>query len=90
MDNEMIDCMTEAGLDTIEIRLRRRMEDLLSEGKIEAAEDVEEAIKHLDTVPLCELSDTDKAVIGADFFSRRYKKPIQDIRGRMMGYEGLF
>ncbi len=78
MDEEMIDRMTEAGLDTIEIRLRQRMEDLLSEGKIKAAEDVEEAIKHLDDVSLCELDEKDKAVIGADFFSKRHRTPYSN------------
>ena len=53
MDKDMIDCMTEAGLDTVEIRLRRRMEDLLSEGNIEGAERIEEKIKSLDNIDLC-------------------------------------
>ncbi len=51
--SDIISCMTEAELDTIEIRLRRKMEDMLSEGKIVEAENIEEAIKSLDDVSLC-------------------------------------
>ncbi len=53
MDEEMIDCMTEAELDAIEITLRRRMEDLLSQGEIEKAERIEDKIESLDHVDLC-------------------------------------
>ncbi len=51
---EMSSCMAEANIDTAEIALRRRLEDLLSQGDLEGAEKVEEALENLDNVPVCE------------------------------------
>ncbi len=50
----MLNCLRESEMDTIEIALRKRMETLISEGNIEQAEAVEDAINSLDRVPVCE------------------------------------
>ena len=53
MDKDKISCLTEAELDTYEIHTRRKMEDLLSEGKIAEAEVLKEVIEGLDHVNVC-------------------------------------
>lgn len=47
-------CMLESDTDTIEIALRKRKEELLSVGDIEAADNIESAIRNLDEVSICE------------------------------------
>ena len=50
----MISCLRESELDTIEISLRKRLEVLISEGNIEQAELIEDAIESIDKVLVCE------------------------------------
>ncbi len=51
--------MTEDGLDTIEIRLRRAMENALSRGDISEADEIDRIIRNLDYVPLCAETEHD-------------------------------
>jgi len=54
VDESTINCLRESEVDTVEIALRKRMEDLISQGNIEQAEVVEDTISSLDRVPVCE------------------------------------
>ena len=54
----MLSCLRESEMDTIEIALRKRLEVLISEGNLEQAELVEDAIDSLDKVSVCEESES--------------------------------
>lgn len=54
VSKEKIGCLLESEADTIEIALRRRMENLISAGDIESAESVESTIGSLSRIPLCD------------------------------------
>lgn len=56
VDDRTLNCIRESEVDTIEIALNRRMEDLLSEGDVHTAEIIEETIKSLDKVNICDES----------------------------------
>lgn len=56
MDERTISCLRESEIDTIEIALKKRMEDLLSEGNIDEAEIIEDTIKSLDDIDVCKFS----------------------------------
>lgn len=49
----MANCILESDVDTMEIALRRRMEDLISEGRVDEAESVEDTLGNLDNVSVC-------------------------------------
>ncbi len=49
----MANCILESDVDTMEIALKKRMEELISEGRVEEAENVEDTIENLDNVPVC-------------------------------------
>ena len=53
MDEKVLNCLRESEIDTIEIALRKRMEEYISQGDIEQAEAVEDTISSLDKVPVC-------------------------------------
>lgn len=53
-------CLLEAEKEGIELSLRKRMEQLISEGDIESAESVEDNLKALDRVRECEEEYVDK------------------------------
>lgn len=66
MDERTLSCLRESEIDTIEIALRKRMEELISEGELEQAEAVENTINSLDKVSVCE--EYPGAVGGRRFF----------------------
>lgn len=47
------ECVLESDLDTMELALRKQIENYISQGDLIAAETVEEAMKSLDRVPVC-------------------------------------
>ena len=53
VDETTLKCLRESEIDTIEIALRKKAEDLVSEGELEQAESVESTISNLDKVPVC-------------------------------------
>ena len=53
MDERIFNCLRESEIDTIELALRKRMEEYISQGDIEQAEAVEDTINSLDKVPIC-------------------------------------
>ena len=56
VDERTLNCLRESEMDTIEIALRHRVEDLISNGDIEEAEVVEGVVKSLDGVSVCDES----------------------------------
>ena len=56
VDERTLNCIRESEVDTMEIALRKRMENLLSEGDIETAEVVEATIESLDKINICDES----------------------------------
>lgn len=52
----MLSCLQESELDTIEIALRKRMEDSIAAGNIKEAEIIEDVVKSLDNVNVCNVS----------------------------------
>jgi hypothetical protein len=53
----LISCLRESQLDTIEVALRKEVEDLVSEGKFDQAEIIEEKIESLNYIPVCNTED---------------------------------
>lgn len=47
-------CILESDIDTMEISLRRRMEDLISRGEIDEADKVSDTLSNLDNMNVCE------------------------------------
>lgn len=54
VDERTLNCIRESEIDTIEIALRHRVEDLISSGDIEEAEVVEGVVKSLDDINVCD------------------------------------
>jgi len=54
VDDTTLNCIRESEIDTIEIALRHRVEDLISSGDIEEAEVVEGVVKSLDDINVCD------------------------------------
>ena len=54
VDESTANCIRESEIDTIEIALRKRVEDLISSGDIKEAEIVEDTIKSLDDLNVCD------------------------------------
>lgn len=54
VDENTISCLKESDLDTVEVALKKRVEELISQGKISEAEAVEDTLNTLDKVPVCE------------------------------------
>ena len=54
VDERTLNCLRESELDTIEIALRHRVEDSISSGNIKEAEIIEDVIKSLDGVNVCD------------------------------------
>lgn len=52
-----IGCMLESDTDTLEIKFRKLKERAISEGDIQSADELDDAIKQLDHVPICEEDD---------------------------------
>ncbi len=50
-------CIVESDIDTMEIALRRRMENLISEGDFEGADKIGDTIRNLDKLAVCEPED---------------------------------
>ena len=59
----MLSCLHESEMDTIEIALRKRMEDSISAGNIKEAEIIEDTIKSLDDINVCDTSVRDLAYV---------------------------
>lgn len=53
LSQKIVSCIRESQVDTIEVALKKRIEDLISEGDIEQAEAVEDTINDLDMIPVC-------------------------------------
>lgn len=54
MDERTLSCLRESEIDTIEIALRHRVEDLISSGDVKEAEIIEDTIKSLDNIGVCD------------------------------------
>lgn len=54
VDEEILSCLRESEIDTIEIALKKRKEDFVSEGNIEAADLIDMTIKSLDNLNVCD------------------------------------
>lgn len=59
VDLRTVSCLRESEVDTIEMSLRKRMEEHISAGDLEAADAVEDTIKNLDKVQVCD-EESDK------------------------------
>ena len=57
IESPLRSCILESDVDTMEISLRRRMEDLISQGDIEGADKIDNTIKNLDKINICEPED---------------------------------
>ncbi len=75
VDENTVNCLREAEIDTIEIALRKRMEEHLSNGDIETAELIEETVKSLDKINVCDESSKWIRELA-------YKGEVKDIFGR--------
>lgn len=53
-DEKTLNCIRESEIDTIEVALRRRVKDLISSGDIKEAEIIEDTIKSLDNINVCD------------------------------------
>ncbi len=54
VDEKILNCIRESEIDTIEIALKKRKEDLISEGDVEAADLIDMTLKSLDNLNVCD------------------------------------
>lgn len=53
MSNDIQSCLLESEIDTIELELRKRKEQLLYSGDIRGADSMQDSIESLDNIPVC-------------------------------------